>query len=100
MRRLVLSIALTVAMSCLGVAPGGAAANANVRIIIYPTVLGQLAVFVAIEKGYFARQNIDLDVKTTPQPTISTLPQLVRGDIDMVPLSLAPAFFNQASAGF
>lgn len=70
------------------------------RIVINPTVAGYLPVFDAIEKGYFAQQHIDLVVTTTAQPTISTMPLLVRGDIDMVPLSIAPAFFNQGAAGF
>jgi ABC-type nitrate/sulfonate/bicarbonate transport system substrate-binding protein len=100
MQRLIFCIALTAAMLLSAAGPGGAAGNDKVRIVINPTVLGYLPVFVAIEKGYFARQHIDLDVKTTTQPTISTMPLLVRGDIDMVPLSVAPAFFNQSAAGF
>jgi NitT/TauT family transport system substrate-binding protein len=59
-----------------------------------------LPIFVAIDKGYFAQQNLDVRVQKISGSTITQLPSLARGSIDIAPIGLGPGFFNQYSGGF
>jgi ABC-type nitrate/sulfonate/bicarbonate transport system substrate-binding protein len=54
-----------------------------------------LPIFVAIDKGYFAQQNLDVRVQKISGSTITQLPSLARGSIDIAPIGLGPGFFNQ-----
>jgi ABC-type nitrate/sulfonate/bicarbonate transport system substrate-binding protein len=54
-----------------------------------------LPIFVAIDKGYFAQQNLDIRVQKISGSTITQLPSLARGSIDIAPIGLGPGFFNQ-----
>jgi NitT/TauT family transport system substrate-binding protein len=82
------------------VAPSRATANDVVRIPLNPTVLGYLPMFIAIDRGYFSEQHIDLQVKQTSAAAMVQLPALARGDFDIAPKVFAPAFINQFFGGF
>src|ERR1700678_2335418 len=59
-----------------------------------------LPIFVAIDKGYFAQQNLDVRIQKISGSTITQLPSLARGSIDIAPIGLGPGFFNQYTGGF
>jgi NitT/TauT family transport system substrate-binding protein len=71
-----------------------------VRTMLNPTVLTNLPILVAIDRGYFAKQNISLDLKRIQGATATVTAALARGDIDIAPQGPSPAFFNQFDAGF
>src|ERR1700733_6713772 len=49
-----------------------------------------LPIFVAIDRGYFAQQNLDVRVQKISGSTITQLPSLARGSIDIAPIGLGP----------
>jgi NitT/TauT family transport system substrate-binding protein len=59
-----------------------------------------LPLFVALEKGYFAQQNLDVHAQKISGSTITQLPSLARGSIDIALIGLGPGFFNQYTGGF
>jgi NitT/TauT family transport system substrate-binding protein len=72
----------------------------TVRIMLNPTVLTNLPILVAIDRGYFTKQNINLDLKKFAGSSATITAALARGDLDIAPQGPAPAFFNQFDAGF
>lgn len=72
----------------------------TVRIAINPQLDTNLAMFVAIDRGYFAKQNLNVVVTKIPGSSAVVAPMLARGDIDIAPLATNPSFFNQYDAGF
>ena len=59
-----------------------------------------LPIFVALDRGYFAQRNLDVRVQKISGSTITQLPSLARGSIDIAPIGLGPGFFNQYTGGF
>jgi ABC-type nitrate/sulfonate/bicarbonate transport system substrate-binding protein len=94
------ALALIVALLMLAAVPVRAAANDVVRLPLNPSVLGYLPMLIAIDRGYFAEQHIDLQLKPSPGAAMLQLPALARGDVDIAPMVLAPAFINQLNEGF
>lgn len=97
MRALVLAlIAFAVAA-----APGGAQQNLDVvRLTLNPATFAYLPLFIAVDRGYFTDQHIDLQITKISGSSIQQLPRLARGDIDVMPTSIGPGFFNQYAQGF
>src|SRR3990172_6978382 len=52
--------------------------------------------FVALEKGYFKEQGIDLELKVVPQGGGQILTQVVAGNLDTGAGGIGPAAFNLA----
>jgi NitT/TauT family transport system substrate-binding protein len=96
MRALALILALVIA----AFAPGSAATNDVVRLGLNPTVLAYLPILIAIDRGYFTEQHIDIQLKPNSGSAMLQLPLLARGDLDIAPMVLAPAFLNQLNEGF
>jgi NitT/TauT family transport system substrate-binding protein len=96
MRRALALFALAVALVCV---PLAAFADEVVRLSLSPN-LGALPLFVAVDKGYFAEQHLDVRITKTKQSDSTLLPMMARGDIDIAPAILTPAFFNQYFEGF
>jgi NitT/TauT family transport system substrate-binding protein len=71
-----------------------------VRLALNPATFAYLPLFVAIDRGYFADQHIDLQITKIAGSSIQQLPSLARGDIDIMPSSIGPGFFNQYAQGF
>ncbi len=91
------------AAACLAVALAPAAARAQadkVRISFNPQTHSYLPLFVAIEKGFFKDQKLDVDYVTYTGSALSQIPMLARGDLDIAPMVTGPAFFNQYAEGF
>jgi ABC-type nitrate/sulfonate/bicarbonate transport system substrate-binding protein len=57
-------------------------------------------VLIALDRGYFTQQHIDLQLKLNPGSAMIQLPLLARGDLDVAPMVMAPAFLNQLNEGF
>lgn len=92
------ALAAFVAAAVLAALPVRAADDV-VRLSLSPN-LGALPLFVAADKGYFAEQHLDVQIRKTKQSDSTLLPMLARGDIDVAPAILTPAFFNQFFEGF
>ena len=74
--------------------------KAPVRIALNPSLTANLPFYVAADKGYFAAQNIDLNVKPITTSTTAMMPLVARGDLDITPQADGPALFNASSEGF
>jgi len=95
------TVCLILALLMVGALPGRAvAADDVVRISLNPTVLAYLPILVAIDRGYFRRQHIDLQITPNSGSAMIMLPALARGDFDVAPMVMAPGFLNQIGEGF
>jgi NitT/TauT family transport system substrate-binding protein len=76
------------------------AAKAIVRFSLNPVTLGNLPIFLAVDKGYFAAQNIDLRLTKYGGSSVTQMPLAARGDLDITMMVAGPALFNQQREGF
>jgi NitT/TauT family transport system substrate-binding protein len=76
------------------------AAKTVVRFSLNPVVTGNLPIFIAIDKGYFAEENIDLKLTKYGGSSVTQMPLAARGDIDITVMVAGPALFNQKTEGF
>lgn len=97
---MVRAVALVAALLIALAVPGRSAPNDVVRMGLNPAVLAYLPVLIAIDRGYFTQQHIDLQLKLNPGSAMVQLPSLARGDLDVAPMVMAPAFLNQLKEGF
>ncbi|MGE5147759.1 MAG: ABC transporter substrate-binding protein [Candidatus Eiseniibacteriota bacterium] len=94
-------LATILAAAVFGLAASGAQAEADkVRISFNPLIYSYLPLFLAVDKGYFKEQNIDVDVVTYGGSALSQIPMLARGDQDIAGMVTGPGFFNQKAEGF
>jgi ABC-type nitrate/sulfonate/bicarbonate transport system substrate-binding protein len=77
-----------------------AAGDDVVRLTFNPGLYDTLPLMVAIEKGYFTDAHLDVQVTKISTPHGALIPSLARGDIDVAPQTMTPAFFNQLGEGF
>jgi NitT/TauT family transport system substrate-binding protein len=70
------------------------------RLSLSPGYISHLATYLAIERGYFAAEGIDLQVIRFTGATLTQTPLLARGDIEITPMTPNPALFNQFAQGF
>lgn len=96
-----LAAALLLVACIAGARPPARAADADVvRLTFNPGLYDTLPLMVALDKGYFADANLNVVVTKISAPHGTLIPSLARGDIDVAPQTLTPAFFNQLGAGF
>ena len=76
------------------------AGRTAVHFSLNPVVTGNLPLFVAIDKGYFAEQNIDLKLTKYGGSSVTQMPLAARGDVDITIMVAGPALFNQKTEGF
>jgi NitT/TauT family transport system substrate-binding protein len=76
------------------------AQNDKVRISFNPQIYSYLPLMLAIDKGYFKEQKIDVDVAFYGGSALSQIPMLARGDQDIAAMVTGPGFFNQHAEGF
>lgn len=88
---------LAVALSAPGQAAGQARALTKLRVVHVP-VLIFAPLYVAIERGYFARQGIEVELVTTPGG-VSSFAVLAGGRAEVVVGGLGAALFNAAARG-
>ena len=77
-----------------------AAAPDVVNVVLNPGVFAYLPIFLAADKGYFAQQNLDVRIQKNSGSSLTQLPSLARGTIDIAPMGMGPGFYNQYSGGF
>jgi ABC-type nitrate/sulfonate/bicarbonate transport system substrate-binding protein len=94
------ALAGVLTVGALPSASRGADANDVVRILINPGIYDQLPLYWAIDKGYFSDARIDLRVTKVNTSAGQFVPFLARGDVDVAPMVMVPAFFNQFDQGF
>jgi len=76
------------------------AVKSVVRFSLNPVVTGNLPIFVATDRGYFAEQNIDLHLTKYGGSSVTQMPLAARGDLDITVMVAGPALFNQKTEGF
>jgi len=75
-------------------------AKTTIRIALNPVVYTYLPVFLAADKGYFAEQGLDVVIQKYNGSSVGQMPSVARGDIDIAPMVVGPAMFNQKTEGF
>lgn len=88
------------AVAAFGLAAVPAQAQDKVRISFNPQIYSYMPIFLAIDKGYFKEQKIDIEASTYGGSALSQLPMLARGDQDIAGMVTGPGFFNQHAEGF
>jgi ABC-type nitrate/sulfonate/bicarbonate transport system substrate-binding protein len=76
------------------------AQRASLKLAINPTLIGYLPLLVALDKGYFAQANLDVQPQLFNASAATQLPLLARGDLDVAPVVSTPATYNQFAQGF
>src|SRR5471032_1021015 len=71
-----------------------------VKLLVNPALIFDLPLMVAVEKGFFKQQNLDVKVINHSGSSQVIIPTLVRGDVDIAGISANPGFFNQFAQGF
>lgn len=97
LKRIVQSAA--VAALALGAAMA-AQAQDKVRVSFNPQIYSWLPFFLAVDKGYFKAEKLDVQVITYGGSALSQIPMLARGDQDIAGMVTGPGFFNQYAEGF
>ena len=72
----------------------------TVKLLINPALIFDLPLMVAIDKGLFAQQHLNIQVVVHSGSSQTIIPELVRGDVDIAGISANPGFFNQFAQGF
>ena len=72
----------------------------KIKTAVNPGVSSNLALLVAFENGYFASEGVDLTVQKYNGSSVTQMPFLARGDIDIALIVAGPGLFNQQTDGF
>jgi NitT/TauT family transport system substrate-binding protein len=94
------------ASAALGAAPAAAAPAATGSVVAprpepakvrlgVSNLVGEAAIYAALDKGYFAEQAIEVELITSTQTT-DVIPALTTGELDLAASTLHPGFFNAA----
>ncbi len=98
------AVAFTAICLCAIGGPHARAADNAAKTVVHfslnPVVTGNLPIFIAIDKGYFAEQNIDLKLTKYGGSSVTQMPLAARGDVDITIMVAGPALFNQKTEGF
>jgi NitT/TauT family transport system substrate-binding protein len=80
--------------------PAGAQQPEKVVVGISLVTYSNLPVMLAADAGYYRAAGLDVELQGFNGSSTAQMPRLARGDVDVMPLALGPAFFNQFSQGF
>jgi len=72
----------------------------TIKLLINPAIIFDLPLLVALDKGYFAQQNVNVVPVIHNGSSQVVIPELARGDVDIATISPNPGFFNQFAQGF
>lgn len=72
----------------------------TVRFALNPHFITYVAVFDAVDKGYFKDAGIDLQISKYTTSATAQIPRLARGDLDITAVVPGPGLFNQFDQGF
>jgi ABC-type nitrate/sulfonate/bicarbonate transport system substrate-binding protein len=97
-------IASIAALGAVTMAPArrvsAATAKYSIKVAINPNVYGYLPIMYGIDQGYFADEGIDVPVTHFNASSVTQLPSLVKGDLNIASGVPAPALFNQVGQGW
>ena len=91
--------AALVLTACGGSGGGDQPGTLSLKIAMAPNSQ-LLPIFVGLENGAFTQAGLKLEVETYQGSASTQIPRLVRGDIDLLPSTASPSFYNQAPQGF
>lgn len=101
LRLLRLAVAFVLALTLTAPLPPARAQQLEkVRVAISFVTYSNLPIMLAMDKGYYRAAGLDVDLQSFNGSSTAQMPRLARGDVDVMPLALGPAFFNQFSEGF
>ncbi len=95
-----LALAGTAALRLAAPAHAQQPAPDRIRLAINKEAYVNLALFAAIDSGYFAQQNLDVVPVPYTGSSLTQLPFLARGEIDITGIAPAPGLFNLGTEGF
>ena len=72
----------------------------RIRLSIGQGNYAYLPIFLAVDQGFFAEQNLDVQITKYNGSANTQVPLLARGDLDITPVVLGPPIFNQLAQGF
>ena len=72
----------------------------KVRVGLSLVTYSNLPVMLAADEGYYRAAGLDVEFQGFSGSSTAQMPRLARGDVDVMPMALGPAFFNQFSEGF
>ncbi|CAN5510193.1 ABC transporter substrate-binding protein [soil metagenome] len=82
-------------------APAAApAVLSKLRFSVNPGQLIYLPLFLAVDRGYFRAEGLDVQVVPYKGSANSQMPLIARGDVDISSVIAGPAMFNQFADGF
>jgi NitT/TauT family transport system substrate-binding protein len=102
-RRAICSLALFAFLALPWTSPAtaqSAAPRDTVNLVLDVTNPANLSILLAEDRGYFAAQSIRLDIRRLTASSTTLLPLLARGDLQISPVAVSAAFFNQFTSGF
>jgi ABC-type nitrate/sulfonate/bicarbonate transport system substrate-binding protein len=77
------------------------AQRVKMKIALTPSqAQGMLPQFLALDKGWFAKAGLDVEVDRAARTGADIVPLLEHGDLDLSWMGLSPALFNQPAQGF
>jgi NitT/TauT family transport system substrate-binding protein len=76
------------------------AALITVHSSVNPAIYATLPFMLAADKGYYKAEGIDLQVKKNTSSSVTQMPLVARGDLDITNMVAGPALFNQRTEGF
>jgi NitT/TauT family transport system substrate-binding protein len=101
LRRRGVVTAFALLLSCAGVtAQTATEAKEHLRLVLDPSNPSNLPILLALDRGYFAEQHIDLEISKLTGSSATLMPLLARGDLQIAPIPVSGAFFNQFASGF
>lgn len=77
-----------------------AAALVKVRSSANPAIYATLPILLAADKGYFKDAGIDIQITKYNTSSVTQMPLVARGDLDITNMVAGPALFNQRTQGF
>ena len=72
----------------------------KIKTAVNPIVSSNLPLLIGVETGYFAAAGVDLNVQKYNGSSVTQMPFLARGDIDIALIVAGPGLFNQQTDGF
>jgi NitT/TauT family transport system substrate-binding protein len=96
----VLALATLASSACTPLARADNRPKITVRSSVNPAIYASLPLLLAVEKGYFAAEGIDIEMKKHNFSSVTQMPLVARGDLDIVNMVAGPALFNQKTEGF
>jgi ABC-type nitrate/sulfonate/bicarbonate transport system substrate-binding protein len=99
-RREALYLAGVGAVAMVPMPSAASADKVQVRTAVNPILFGFLPIILGAENGDFAAEGIDLVVSKFTSSSVTQMPRVARGDLDVTQISAGPPLFNQRSQGF